>query len=494
MTLAAQPCHSRTIAPKLPLLAEIKERENLWLWLKQHLGLHLPRRPFCPHHNTPFDYVAATYFEPSVDLIVHGPRGGGKTRLAAAATLLDLLHKPGINIRVLGGSLEQSLRVWEHLVPDIETLAEDQLVKSRSRSRRIDLESGSSAAVLTQSQRNVRGQRVQKMRCDEVEMFDPAVWAAVGATTRSMKAQAEGDEKIYAGVVEALSTHHEAYGLMSQILDGAVQKNTRVIRWCVLDVLAPCEPARDCSTCALSPECGGRAKLTWPGTDIPQADGFLSVDDVLRIKNRLSQEKWEAEMLCLRPTRDALVFPSFNPAIHVREFTPTFPLSLGVDFGFAAPFVALFIGVDAKGVVHVADEYLIKGMTVTEHTQKLLDHPSHARTIYCDPAGRSRNEQTGKSSVNVFRDAGFVVHCRGSQIQEGIEQIRLLCRDANGQSRLVVHPKCTQLLKALRQYHYPKTGLRELPEKDGENDHPIDALRYWVIHHTAPRTVASRGV
>ena len=55
-----------------------------------------------------------------------GGRGAGKTRLGAIATLLDLLHKPGINIRILAGSLEQSLRMWEHLTADAQLLTERQ--------------------------------------------------------------------------------------------------------------------------------------------------------------------------------------------------------------------------------------------------------------------------------------------------------------------------------------------------------------------------------
>jgi len=35
----------------------------------------------------------------------------------------------------------------------------------------VRLENGSGAAVLTQSEKAVRGVRVQKVRCDEVELF-----------------------------------------------------------------------------------------------------------------------------------------------------------------------------------------------------------------------------------------------------------------------------------------------------------------------------------
>src|SRR6185295_11834760 len=85
-------------------------------WLLDHLEIDVPRVAVCERHDPPFDYIRRAYFEPASDVVVWAPRGGGKTRLAAAATLLDMLDKPGVSIRILGGSLDQSLRLWEHLL------------------------------------------------------------------------------------------------------------------------------------------------------------------------------------------------------------------------------------------------------------------------------------------------------------------------------------------------------------------------------------------
>ena len=49
------------------------------------------------------------------DPLVWACRGGGKT-LVGAATLLDMLFKPGMEIRILGGSQTQSERMYEHFV------------------------------------------------------------------------------------------------------------------------------------------------------------------------------------------------------------------------------------------------------------------------------------------------------------------------------------------------------------------------------------------
>jgi hypothetical protein len=467
------------VEDKPELLRACADADGLWAWVRDHLGMEVPRVPFCAHHSAPFDYLEHAYFEPSSDVVVWGPRGGGKTRLAAVATLLDLLHKPGISVRILGGSLEQSLRVWEHLIPDLEMLAEDEV--KRMKALRVELTSGSIAAALAQSQRAVRGIRVQKLRCDEVEMFDPEVWRAAGATTRSKliidapsrAPAAAGVAVKVEGTVEALSTHHKPGGLMARLLDGEEGRRPRLINWCILDVMAKCGPEHTCASCELLTECGGRAKQ--------HASGFMPVSDVIAIKRRVSLEMWEAEMLCLRPSVEGRVFPKFSVERHVRETRFFGELSLGVDFGYAAPFVALWIGRDTDGVIHVVDEWVERERTIEEHAAELKLR-SAAREIRCDPAGRSRNEQTGKSSIDVLKRAGFKVKSRPSGIVEGVERIRRLVCDARGESRLVVHPRCKALIRALSEYHYPKVVTGELPEKDGTHDHPLDALRYWLAN------------
>src|SRR5688500_8615608 len=146
--------------------------DSLAHWVEKVLSLRVPRKAVCKHHVPPFTYLWRAYKEPACGQVVWASRGGGKTRLGAVATLLDLLHKPNVQVRILGGSMEQSLKMWEHLLPDLERVGARELARHvRGRTREVVLaSSGSRVAVLPQSQRAVRGLRVQKLRCDEVEL------------------------------------------------------------------------------------------------------------------------------------------------------------------------------------------------------------------------------------------------------------------------------------------------------------------------------------
>lgn len=471
----------------LALGSKCESDDALWAWVKEHLGIAVPRRAVCQGHNAPFDYLWSAYHEPAKDLVVWAPRGGGKTRLGAAATLLDLLHKPGVAVRILGGSLEQSLRMWEHLLGDLEIVSEEDEIAGKIGARRVRLKTGSAAAVLTQSQRSVRGQRIQKLRCDEVEMFDDAVWTAAQLTTRSL--EEDGVVKA-AGVVEALSTMHEAGGLMERIVAAAPGRGTRVIKWCLMEVLAKCPPERECASCGLRAECQGRART---------CEGFMGIDDAIAMKGRVSQETWDSEMLCRGVSVTGSVFGGFDPAVHVVDCEPPAGArwTLAIDFGYHNPFVCLWIAETADGQVLVVDEYVQKERTVAEHIVQMKARAWSAgaggiKRVACDPAGGGANDQTAESNVTLLRRSGYKVHTRGSQIVDGVEMIRTGLRTALGEVRLHIHARCQQLIAALRGYHY-RPGGGEKPVKDGTHDHAVDALRYFYVNRSRSGAVTKRS-
>lgn len=467
------------------LLRPLRTSDDLHRWVKLFCNLDVPRAPVMPGSTAPFEYLERAYFEPASDQVVHACRGGGKTRLAAVATLLDLLHKPGISVRILGGSLEQSTRMWEHLLPDLTHAAHELLKRRTGNAKRITLSNGSNCAVLTQSQRCVRGLRVQKLRCDEVEVFDPAVWEAAQLVTRSAPGRAGPTLHVH-GAIDALSTLHVPYGLMQQVIENAEAVGTPVVRWNLIDVLERCPAERECASCLLQPECSGVAKT--------RASGFVRIDDAIRMKRRVSSETWQNEMLCERPRMQDAVFASFDSAIHVREEVSMGDVetSLAIDFGIDAPFVCLWVQTDGERTF-VIDEYVQKDRRIEEHVAEIRSRtwptPAH---IACDPAGSARNDQTGISGVQQLRRAGFIVRYRGSRVSDGVEQIRAVLKPAAGEPTLFIHPRCRMLIRSLTKLVYSGLGRSRKPSKDGTHDHAVDALRYHFVN-TAKQVVSARG-
>ena len=97
-------------------------RRDLKNYIKVFLGVDVPDRRICFEHQSPMDYLWYTFSElkrdpqpANHDSIVWANRAGGKTELAAVATLLDCIFKPNCQVRILGGSGEQANRMYEYL-------------------------------------------------------------------------------------------------------------------------------------------------------------------------------------------------------------------------------------------------------------------------------------------------------------------------------------------------------------------------------------------
>ncbi|GAB4194773.1 MAG: hypothetical protein Kow00105_09000 [Phycisphaeraceae bacterium] len=448
----------------------------------------------------PFAYLVHAFFEPGElndssshsnsarrtaghDLVVWANRGGGKTMLGAVATLLDMLFKPGIQIRILGGSLEQSSKMYEHLIRLLDRPWFRDLLAGEPTQRRFALINGSRVQLLAGSQRSVRGVRVHKLRCDEVEEFSPEVWDAAQMVTRSGLCGG----RMVCGSVEALSTMHRPFGLMARLTDASSSQDEsprhHIFKWTAIDVIERCPPTRLCEGCLLWEDCLGRARY---------ASGFIPVEDLIQQRRRTSHRVWDAEMMCRRPEVSDCVYPEFDPARHVRAVVPeagTGEWVGGMDFGLRSPTVLLWARVGPVGesneerVVHVEHEYVHAGRTFTQNLQAIRDQADAVGIpmptwLGVDPAGNQRNSHSGISDVQALRRAGFQVRSRGSALRDGIERIRRRL----DRRTLFIHPRCRQLIRALQAYHFDVSNPhRQEPVKDGP-DHLCDALRYLIVN------------
>ncbi len=488
--------------------------DQLHAWLADNLGLRFPREPLLPGNSAPFDYLTFAFFGPSgvpgtTDCVLWANRGGGKTFLGAVATMLDLVFRPGIEVRILAGSLEQARRMHAHLrrlfdPREHEPLA--ALVEGRITERRITLNNGSSAELLAQSQTSVRGTRVQKLRCDEVDLFHPDVWDAAQLTTRSKQC---GDHLVR-GSVECLSTMHIPFGVMHRLVQECHEGKRTLFRWGVIDVLERCGAPR-CATagvqpadaapsaCPLRNDCHGRAKRR---TGDP---GHVSVADALNQQRRVPLAVWESEMLCLRPRRTDTVLPEFDPKRHVFNHAGPACIALwcaGMDFGFRAPTAIIYAALDHDRTLWVMDERVVAGQVADEHLAALRAGLAREGVpawplpdfVAPDPAGEAANDQTGTSAVNLLRRAGFTARISRSTIAQGLTSLRARLAPASGDApRLFIHERCRTLIESLERYHYdPRKPESTTPVK-GRFDHAVDALRYLVqaLDHPASAKASS---
>ncbi|GAB4520475.1 MAG: hypothetical protein Tsb0013_24090 [Phycisphaerales bacterium] len=457
-----------------------RTRAALRRFVRESLGIEVPEAPMVDGHHAPFDYLAHCFFvdrEPR-DCVVWANRGGGKTFYGALATALDLVFKPGVEVMVMAGSLDQAARMHAHLRALFGVPPLDALVEGRITDKRLALTNGSRASILAASPTSIRGARPTILRVDEAELVDRELWTAAQLCVRS---HTTDDGLVVPASVEALSTHHRAGGLMHDLIMSSVEESPvrRLFRWGVLDVLERCDD-RPCEGCVLWEECAGRAKA--------ERTGHISVDDAVRAKRRVDGATWEAEMLSRRPSRSDAVYPEFDPDTHTAAFeTDTSDGALrwcmGVDFGFRAPTAMLWACVAPDGVLRVVDERVVSEVTIEAHARAVREArwPQPA-WMGVDPAGHQRSEQTALSSIAVLRREGFAVRARRVRLEDGLRAVRRRLAPASGPPTILIHERCRSLIDALRTYRYADPSSdAATPAKDGP-DHACDALRYLIVN------------
>ncbi len=469
-----------------------KDKRDLWLLIWEHFGLALPAKKFTRGHSSPFDFLADAFLHPSRDVAAWANRSGIKTLGASILAALEFAFTDNLRARVLAGSEDQAGNLYEYWC----RWAHGPLLQDRIQGRvgkRLTKVAGGSLEILTASQKRVRGPKVQRLFRDEIDETDPEILAA------SVGMLAGTDEA--PGRIVDTSTWHRAGGSMARLVAGAQQSGIALHKWNLWESLETCgverhQDGKGCDACALEPVCRAKAAeyhenpMARVGI-AAECCGLFRIDDAIKNFRRWSKARWEAEAECRRPTPQGLVYPEFDEVIHRCENPPAeLKVYRSIDWGCGV-FVCLWIGQDRDGLSYLLDTYRAEDGTLRGHADWILAHRlSVVEATYCDPAGRNRNDQTGRSNVEQFRSWG--IPCSYSlsgelrDVHNGIQLVRGMLRPACGQPRFYYVPNENNraFVRAMQAYHNRKVNgiWIDDPQDPQEYEHIPDTLRYYVVN------------
>lgn len=186
--------------------------------------------------------------------------------------------------------------------------------------------------------------------------------------------------------------------------------------------------------------------------------------------------------------RDELVRPYAKPKEKAFD--------LSIDFGRRRPAV-LFLTEFEKDKDIVFDAILPEDILIDDLIRKIMARGYGSPVlITCDPAGDSGNTHTYETDISRVREAfpnASVHYTRDpalTRIEAGISMLdNRLDRKLLYFADHLKHRKSveyTSVVSAFYELHYPQTkdgkAISNQPEKDGKNDHPVDAARYYIIN------------
>ena len=506
---------------QLEELRDIRPENPTWLdmYIRVFLGLSIPKQKICENHNSPFEYICGEFFDGPTeawseeeikrwktfrDVIVWACRGGQKTLSAGILSILDCKFKAGCEVRALGGSLDQSNKIYGYFVDMISKIAGGEVVGEPTKTQ-TQFANGSVMEILTQSEKSVRGVHVPKIRCDEVEEFKEEVWRPVQLVTSSMP----GVKSSF----EVLSTVHKPYGRMMELIDTAEEHDRLVLKWCLWEVIEGCPANRDCRKCrevysydeSGSPHsfwevCQGKAKLV-NELRLP----CITVEDAHLMFKRSVFEDFNAEMLCNRPTAGAgKLYKTYDDTYpsgkHIIDdcYDPELPLYISCDGGFHHP-VVLLVQDRPNGQIIVIDEYRPEEVPPSNVVsgfwdmvaQKKYKQPTRA---WCDPKAPDLMREFLIADKRGYPK--LIVKPSDNDKVEGSSAIRsaLNYSEEIKDTRLKICQRCEVLRREMRELHFPNVAAsREAAEWHvKKDDHGPDALRYIVLELTKRVSVKIR--
>jgi len=218
-----------------------------------------------------------------------------------------------------------------------------------------------------------------------------------------------------------------------------------------------------------------------------------------RLKHSYDETFYQQEVLGqYLSLQGGLVYSAFNRRDHVRSLraNPQFPLLWTLDFN-VDPMSSVVAQVEGQTVL-VLDEIALRHASTHEACEEFEKRfPRHGSgvVIYGDASGNSQHS-TGTSDYQIVREyfrmnygarVTYKVPKANPSVRERIMLTNAKLRSASGEMRLLVDPKCKELIKDFEQVSYKADSNAIDKEKDRRRTHLSDALGYLLWQECRPQ-------
>lgn len=392
-------------------------------------------------HASPLDAIWGAYSEQDTFSIWYAMRGSGKTYDLAILAFLESLFKPKCWTTILGGSLEQSTKAVAYLndlwnMPALVNTKGKFLVNGEVAGRGYKTTHGSQVQALAASTKSVRGPHPQKLRLDEVDEMDKVIYEG-----------ALGQPKSKFGILDNVvvsSTLHNAFGLMSEIIDDREKIMATFYPWCINEVLEP--------------------------------RGFWTLEEYNRKIAQCTIAMIDSEYKLKRPKLGETIFDFESVERSYRRglydiFDPKVYTEAGLDWGYI--YTALSIVQDPRDVfrntITIPFEYIELKDRCKEIAKVCIERK--ISRIYCDSNPKDSNITLKKTLLEMRCPTEVVIIAFNKWKDIGINVLRYLLE----RNLLNITSKLAQ--DKMKKYHYKNIDLGTIAKED---DHIPDSLIAWA--------------
>jgi len=199
------------------------------------------------------------------------------------------------------------------------------------------------------------------------------------------------------------------------------------------------------------------------------AEGYIAG---LGYAGRFAAQEIDAEFVSF----DGLVYPGFDRARNLGDVDVSgWRTIVAVDVGTRNPTAILTVHAAGDGRVHVSREVYRRNLSSADIVAAIREavNGTDAETVVIDPSAAGY--------ILELQRLGYHVTRGDHAITEGIGRVTTALADG-----LTVSPTCTNLVSEFEAYRYPDGTRSESDKPIKDHDHALDALRYAVMHLSAP--------
>ena len=209
--------------------------------------------------------------------------------------------------------------------------------------------------------------------------------------------------------------------------------------------------------------------------------GQVSAEEVEAAKRDLDEVSFKTEYLADFTSTSRTVFYAFDKKVNVKPVQDIGRIWVGCDMNINP--MSAVIGTPTDYGFHIFDEIVMYNSNTHELAQEIKDRYG-LTTVHPDPAGAAKKSSSrGKTDHDIIRESGHMVRAPKShtKVKDRNAVVNSMLRNAAGESKLFIDPKCKNTIEALAKHQYKGDSMQ--PNKEDGYDHITDALAYVVDYN-----------
>ena len=238
-------------------------------------------------------------------------------------------------------------------------------------------------------------------------------------------------------------------------------------------------------------EKGNRADTDYKSWRFTSFDNpFIDKNEIEAAKRELTEDAFAQEYLADFRKHTGLIYKEFDRRVHVIapfELPGHWQFHCGMDFGAVNPTVCLWFAVAPNDDIYLYDEYYQSGQTSKFHAGVVKAKTKYNVIMtWGDPSAEQEQLDYATEGL-IITPANRFYNDGQDWVNSGIDKVRQVLKiDSQTQRpRLFIFNNCEKTIKEFETYRWidRKDSLNSKETAVKENDHCMDALRYFIGSH-----------